>query len=165
MTREQFLQELQSRVDTQLELARDFGPSYALTRATERAKARKLFSQAAVATTNAPLLQNDATVMPPQEAIEAARNLPRAEKIPISAEPEASKLASVEEIIEQRCAGSIAPRVDAFLEKNASLFMTDAQRRYPELLKAAGSMTRPVPTTKRAKSAMPVRSGLSGGAA
>ena len=146
MTRDQFLAELQSRADTQHELARDFGPTYALTRATERAKARKLFTQGAVATTNAPSLQNDATTPPPPEMIEAARNLPPpAERITPPIEKSAS----------------IAPRVDAWLEKNANLLMTDAQRRYPELLKVA----RPVPQIKRGKTAIPVRSGLSGGAA
>jgi hypothetical protein len=54
--------------------------------------------------------------------------------------------------------------VDTFFDKLAELSMTDAQRRYPELLKVAGPLTTPSPTLKRAKSATAVTSTLAGGA-
>jgi hypothetical protein len=54
--------------------------------------------------------------------------------------------------------------VDTFFDKLAELSMTDAQRRYPELLKVAGPLTVPAPTLKRAKSSTAVTSSLAGGA-
>lgn len=60
--------------------------------------------------------------------------------------------------------------VDAFFEELADASMTDAQRRYPELLKVAanatGSVGRILPVGKDGPTGkVPVRSGLSGGSA
>lgn len=73
-------------------------------------------------------------------------------------------------------AQSVTANVDAFFEKLSEARKSDAQRRYPELMKvstAPGIGTRPSPTLKRSVSAgnsstkgeLPSRSMLSGGAA
>lgn len=54
--------------------------------------------------------------------------------------------------------------IDYFFDKLSELSLTDAQRRYPELLKVAGPLTTPSPTLKRAKSAVATTSSLAGGA-
>jgi hypothetical protein len=56
---------------------------------------------------------------------------------------------------------SITPNVDAWFEKNAHRFHTDAQNRYPELKKVARTL--PGKCTKTVGT--PVRSGLAGGSA
>jgi hypothetical protein len=130
---------LDSRVDTQATLKKLF--DYATTsREKERAKAKKLFTQAGVASTNSPGLQPNVLETP---ALEQDAGL-----------APAVKTASAE--------FSIAPRVDAWFEKNASSLLTEAQRRYPELLKAAAI---PSPSLKRGKSTPVVASSLSGGSA
>jgi tyrosyl-tRNA synthetase len=63
---------------------------------------------------------------------------------------------------------SVTENVDAFFDKLAEDSKTDAQKRYPELLKisvAPGVGTRPTPAVKRPASALPVQSSLAGGAA
>lgn len=63
---------------------------------------------------------------------------------------------------------SITPRVDAFFEKLAA--PSDAQRRYPELMKVAASGTKKVPNLKprvttELSGPTPVRASISGGSA
>lgn len=60
---------------------------------------------------------------------------------------------------------SVAPSVDAFFEKLAE--PTEAQRRYPELMKVAKATMRKVPESslKDPPGATPVKSNLSGGSA
>ena len=144
---DQFHMQLQSKVETQDELTGRF--SHAVTsREKERAVARKLFKQAPAAQTMAPGLQPDVLTPPEDESSNETSSGP-------------VKVASAE-IILRRCEGSLAPRVDAFLEKAAAATMTEAQRRYPELLKVAA---RPAPALKKRPSALPVQSGISGGSA
>lgn len=54
--------------------------------------------------------------------------------------------------------------VDQFFDKVASANLTEAQVRYPELLKVAGPLTNPAPSLKRLKSAVATTSSLAGGA-
>jgi hypothetical protein len=63
--------------------------------------------------------------------------------------------------------GSVAPTVDAWFQKHASQFLTQAQRRNPEMLKAAALMRRnkTTPTSAPGPGPVAVRSSLSGGAA
>jgi hypothetical protein len=132
---DRFHTHLDSKVDTQATIQKLF--SYAKTnRERERAKAKKLFVQGGVATTNSPGLQPNVLETP---ALEQDAGLAPAVKT-----------------------ASIAPRVDAWFEKNAHLLLTEAQRRYPELLKAAAV---PSPTLKRGKSTPMVQSSLAGGSA
>jgi hypothetical protein len=132
---------LDSRVDTQATLKKLFG--YATTsREKERAKAKKLFTQAGVASTNSPGLQPNVLETPALESD--------------AGQAPAVKTASMEP------AYSITPRIDAWFEKNASSLLTEAQRRYPELLKVAAI---PSPTLKKGKSTPAVASSLSGGSA
>lgn len=141
---DRFHMQLQTKVDTQAALEHHLSHTVS-TREKERASARKLFRQAQVATTMAPSLQPDMLTPPPEPTPDVG--------------PTPVKLAS------------IAPNVDAWFEKNASSLLTDAQQRYPELLKvAAGVQT--VPNLKRGKvtaamtpGATPVQSGLAGGSA
>lgn len=63
---------------------------------------------------------------------------------------------------------SVSARVDAFFEKKA--YLSEAQRRYPELLKVADSGTKKVPNLKPrvttdTSGATPTRAGISGGSA
>jgi len=135
---------LDSRVDTQAILKKLFG--YATTsREKERAKAKKLFRQGEVMSTNSPGYQPNMLETPPTE-LDAA-------SAPIST---SSKQASVAPAYE------LAPRIDAWFEKNASSLLTEAQRRYPELLKAAAI---PSPALKKGKSTPATKSSLSGGCA
>jgi hypothetical protein len=139
-----FHMQLQSKVDTQGELQSIFGHE-TTSREKERALARKLFKQAPAASTMAPILQPDVLTEP-------AVHEPEIGQGPM-------KLASAE-LVERRLSGSPAPRVDAFLEKNASAFMTEAQRRYPELLKVACTRSTP-----KRKTVVPTQAQLSGGSA
>jgi hypothetical protein len=63
---------------------------------------------------------------------------------------------------------SVAPHFDAWLEKNAGAFMSDAQKRYPELLKVSGLEQGKLPQALSKGKAggakpTPVQSSLSGG--
>lgn len=63
---------------------------------------------------------------------------------------------------------SVTHNVDTFFEKLAEANLTQAQKRYPELLKASaapGVGTRPSPALKRPVTATPAQSSLAGGAA
>lgn len=227
---DRFHTNLDSKVDTQAMLQKLFG--YAQTsREKERAKARKLFRQGEVATSNAPGLQPNVLETPPLEqeaglahavktaSVEKMAGMARVRRIGFSAvrkkafetgtagvgldnaaevagmklerrmarypggeggyfkahgfkEPKGkatkeTATALVNQFRPTRAAqvsktASIAPRVDAWFEKNAHLLLTEAQRRYPELLKAAAI---PSPTLKRGKSTPMVQSSLAGGSA
>ena len=135
---------LDSRVDTQAILKKLFNYS-TTSREKERAKAKKLFRQGEVASSNSPGYQPNMLETPPTELDAAGAQISTS-----------SKQASVAPAYE------IAPRVDAWFEKNAHLLMTEAQRRYPELLKVAAI---PSPTLKRGKSTPIIKSSLSGGSA
>lgn len=62
---------------------------------------------------------------------------------------------------------SVAPATEQFFQKLAHATMTDAQRRFPELLKVAapGIQRVPLGSLKKPCGALPVKSGLSGGSA
>ena len=64
---------------------------------------------------------------------------------------------------------SVTANVDAFFEKLSEARKTEAQRRYPELLKASaapgGRGTFPTPATSKKARGTPTQSSLSGGAA
>jgi len=135
---------LDSRVDTQAILKKLFNYS-TTSREKERAKAKKLFRQGEVMSTNSPGYQPNMLETPPTELDAAGAGISTS-----------SKQASVEP------AYDLAPRVDAWFEKNANSLLTEAQRRYPELLKVAAI---PSPTLKKGKSTPAVASSLSGGSA
>ncbi len=108
-----------------------------------RKTVNKLFLQAPASITMAPILQK--------------------EKVAAALANDMEKLAQIETI-------EMAPRVLAFFEKKA--YLTEAQRRFPELLKVAGTTEPTVPALKKKPASAtpisgptPTQSGLSGGAA
>jgi hypothetical protein len=238
--RDQFHKILQTKADKQFTLDTMFSAN-ATTREKERAKARKLFVQAPVASTSSPALsapldKTSAAYLSDAEmkilGMEKTAGMARIRRIGMSAvrkgafttgtagkgldnaaevagmklerrmarypggeagyvkahglkEPKgevtketatalvnqfrpnrAAKVSKLKEVT-----ASVAPHVDAWFEKNASSFLSPAQLRYPELLKAAAD-TKTVPNLKRGpatasatRGAVPTRSSLSGGAA
>jgi hypothetical protein len=124
---------LRTRADNQFELDRLFSGNPKIRHQT-RQKMEKLLRQSEAAETMAPSLQRDM----PKTASIRPKGLTRAVKT-----------------------ASIAPNVDAWFEKNAHRFHTDAQNRYPELKKVARTL--PGKCTKTVGT--PVRSGLAGGSA
>ncbi len=68
--------------------------------------------------------------------------------------------------VELQKTASVAPATEAFFEKLARASMTDAQRRFPELLKVAAPGVQRVPISASKKPCMPpVRADITGGSA
>lgn len=148
--RERFHMMLSTREETRAETDSLFVNAKP-SRARDRAVMKKHFVQAPAAITMAPTLQAEPPKEPPKEEEQGPH--------PSYGNP-VSKTASV------------APRVDEWFEKNSSVFLSDAQRRFPELLKVAGNEQAKLPgavLNKRPKtsSSGPIssQSMLSGGSA
>lgn len=147
--RERFHMMLSTREETRAETDSLFVNAKP-SRARDRAVVKKHFVQAPAAITMAPTLQAE----PPKE-------VPKQEGPDLSA----SYGSPVK-------TASVAPRVDEWFEKNSSVFLSEAQRRFPELLKVAGNECGKLPgavLAKRARTSssgpIPSQSMLSGGSA
>jgi len=150
-TAEQVKQQIKTKEDTKAETDVLFNHAQE-TRKKNRKKLKKLFVQAEGAETMAPGLQAESPPFDPTWGIKA---------------PEMPKGLTATKV------ASVTKNVEAFFEKQAS-GLTEAQRRFPELLKVANA-TGPVPrpplvqpkkaTPTSAGGVTPVKSVLSGGGA
>jgi hypothetical protein len=147
--REKFHMMLNTRLETDLEFRDLFIDAAKDMRKGDRAKMKQLFVQFPTVITMSPNLTAD---------------IPEPPRTP---EPDPFRPGQ-KGMVPLNKAASVAPSVDAWFEKNASAFLTEAQRRYPELLKVAAD-TRPVPVEKKVaikgSGATGRQSNLSGGSA
>lgn len=186
---------MRTREDTRAEADVLFGAPAKAMRLSETAKMRKLFVQAPVAQTMAPNLQGGSEKVAVSEkyVADAARQVlqqggskgrsglkrvsdfvtSNAQKGAQSPGKKGKRISSANAAFQELMkTGSVAPNVDAFFEKLANAQTTEAQRRYPELLKVAapraGTFKVPDTTLKRPTPGFgenPSKSSLSGGSA
>ena len=190
-----------TRADTRAEADVLFGDTAKKMRAEDRKKLEKLFIQTPAAQTMAPNLQKEAKEMPhftdqdrpakvkeiykalkrdnpkmPAEvkariASRKGKKSPESRKPPETGGPAYKAPLHYERKGGKYKASSVTANVDAFFEKLSEASLTDAQRRYPELLKVAyanattktPSLQKRTPTEKTGTD--PVRSELAGGSA
>lgn len=174
----QFHLELESKADTQFEANNLFANARA-NRTQARASLKKLFVQAPVATTMAPNLQPELDKMSSVElSIEMQEQLGLVKR---AYQVKTSKKRTLAEAADKTCPmkktatkresktkkASVAPHVDAWFEKNAHLLRSEAQNRFPELLKVAAEPKLLASKIRRSPTSgpTPVQSALTGGSA
>lgn len=196
--RERFHMMLNTRLENDFEFRELFTDAYKAMKRGDQSKMKKLFVQHAANITQAPNLAPEIPEPPLEDTDPFGSGQPSSTSVgdggklvnsapPPSPKPKKLKLARAKLPTRERVLKtgrkvatymarhrdvatevSKTAAVDAWFEKNASAFLTEAQRRYPELLKAAAD-TRPVPVDKttrmKASKPVPAQAALSGGAA
>jgi hypothetical protein len=164
--RERFHLMLNQRIETDLEFRDLFRDAYKAMKKGDQAKMKRLFVQHAAVVTQAPNLTAEIPD-PPMEAPDPYK----------PGQPASTGVGDGAKLTNQACSpskpkklslkktASVAPSVDQWFEKNAQALLTEAQQRFPELLKVA----QPVPVDKTIKpktnGKTPAQASLSGGAA
>lgn len=165
--RERFHLMLNTRLETDFEFRDLFIDAYKAMRKGDQAKMKQLFVQHAANVTQAPNLAPEIPEPPREDPDPFGPGQPASTSV-----GQGGKLlnTSPPKPPEQKpLRMSKTAAVDAWFEKNASAFMSEAQRRFPELLKVATSDTQKTPVERTTKlkgtGKSPVQSPISGGSA
>jgi hypothetical protein len=165
--RERFHMMLNTRLENDLEFHTLFIDAYKAMKRGDQSKMKQLFVQHAANVTQAPNLAPELPDPPMEDTDPYGPGQPASTSVGPGGKLMNTAI-SAPKMPGKKLKLSKTAAVDAWFEKNASAFLSEAQRRYPELLKVAAD-TRPVPvdkTTKvKASKSVPVQAGLSGGAA